>query len=71
MTETYDIVVIGGGNAALCAAITAAEPIALERLVRSEIARGATETIEIVFPETVAFVLSAAASSAVSTRAGT
>ena len=25
MTETYDIVVIGGGNAALCAAITAAE----------------------------------------------
>ena len=65
MTETYDIVVIGGGNAALCAAITAAEPIALERLVRSEIARGATETIEIVFPETVAFVLSAAASSVV------
>ena len=25
MTEAYDIVVIGGGNAALCAAITAAE----------------------------------------------
>jgi len=51
--------------AAKAAAITAAEPIALKRLVRSEIARGATETIEIVFPETVAFVLSAAASSVV------
>ena len=56
---------ISHAAAAKAAAITAAEPIALERLVRSEIARGATETIEIVFPETVAFVLSAAASSVV------